>query len=662
VNTGQMTVHTGGTNGVALYVPFGVKVTGSASEMVVNGEMNIGGNFYQDGGNPAFKVNSTSTLTTSTGKVRFVKTYATNRLITSNNLATNYDRGDSYVAFPHVAIATNDMLVLEAKMGMDAKTLKRDATFTGKLLLKSDRFANNVYDASLRITGSDEPTDVSADLVDLGAVIVEREMSYYRSVASGNEKVFGFATPFKDTQLSGYFAGNWVRRPVANPATGHTQFIFGNQRDGNNTILASQYIYHPEEKLVPSQAYLIRPRPAGFTYQDLKDDFNGLAITDASNIASYDETKFTFGGQVYSLDAYNEQLFAENNVFVSPAIVSTTSTINWLIGNSYTAPISTQKLIDAMGASALKFSPYIWVLPAGATTYQSHKIEGNQIIVTEPLDEIPAMSIFMIRVLSGTAAGQFTIPRDWQRHAAVTHSTPQRVKSGMKAPAATYKNQVVFRVTPEDNTQIYDVAAIGLRADALAASDSYDMTKVYNDADVFQLFSYSSVNTMLSANGVPLETKSVRLAFKPVSTTGEFILTASQFESLQTEGLWLQDLKTTTIVDLTTNPVYTFESEPGDNVERFLVHFVSPSILDVDNDGVLRELLVYTQQDHLVIDNLLDTDMGSKITLLDASGRIVKTAVVDNHPRVVIPFREATGVYLMQLRGNRSAMVKYVNK
>ncbi|MDD2284943.1 MAG: hypothetical protein PHQ11_06035 [Paludibacter sp.] len=656
VNTGLMNVHTGGINGVAMYVPFGMRCTGADASVILNGQLNLGGNFYQDALTPAFKIDETTTTSVpySTGIFRFVKYWNQPRLITSDNLETTYDRGDSYIAFPHVRIATNDTLVLQAKMGMDALTIKRESASTGGVILKSDRYGDNVYDASLRITGSGKSTD----LVDVGSVVVEREMSYYRSI-SGEHKLFGFASPFNNTQLSGYFAGNWVRRPIADPETGHTRYIFGNEQDNSGVILPSQYIYNPLEELKPAQAYLIRPRPAGFNYQDLRDQ-NGLSVTDAE-VDAYDQTKFAFNGKVYELPEYEEQLFAEDSLFRSPYITGTTSTINWLIGNSYTAPIGTKQLIDAMGASPLRFSPYIWVYPAGSSTYQSYKISGNDNVQVLDLEEIPAMSIFMIRVLSGTNPGKFAVTRDMQRHAPVTHSIPMKAKARGKVNA-TYNNQVTFKVMPADNIWNFDLAAIGLRADASLGADGYDMTKVSTTADVFQLYSLSSANTKLSANAVPTETSSVKLCFRPVSDTTEFQLEASHYETLSTEGIWLEDTKTDTIFDVGNLNSYSFISEPGDNEERFIVHFVDPGSTGLNEDLYKRALSVYMLNDVLIVKNLLAEDVGSLISLFDGSGRLIKTHVVERSPQLEIPFNYLPGVYIIQLKGTRLLTDKFLRQ
>jgi hypothetical protein len=675
VNKGMMNVHTGGVNGVALYVPYAVRTTGSSSAIVLNGEMNVGGHFYQDGTSPAFKTDpSTSRSNTySDGKFRFVKNWGSTRLITPDERSSTYDRGQSYVAFPRLVLASNDNLEIASQIGIDAISFKRDNDFTGTMFLKSDRYGDDVYDASLRITG----TGTSASLVDPGTVIVEREMTYYRepkdpsappnsSNPTANDKIFGFATPFKDTQYSGYFAGNWVRKPVADPATGHTTYVFADEKGSDNLILRSQYVYRPEEKLVPAQAYLIKPRPAGFEYQTLRDDTRGLTITDGDiEGRAYDQTKFVFDGKVYSWTQYDEQLFAEDVLFQSPSLNSTpTSTINWLIGNSYTAPLDVALIADAMKNSSLVFSPNIWVWPAGASTYQPHSVNfAVNPIVVQNLTHIPAMGIFMLRLSRVAQSGSFAITKDMQSHAKVRHDNPTAsgappMKS-MRVAQSEINNQVIFRVSPEDNENYFDLAAVGIRNDASEGSDVYDLAKVYRASDIFQLYTLSSANSRLSSNGVPPTTRTVRMGFRPVSEESNFVLTAKHQQTLQSEGLWLEDKKTGTLTDLMQNESYTFSSSPDDNEERFIVHLVAPEFLDLPV-SIATNLHIFNSGNRLIVNNLELQDMGSDLMVFNASGRLVLSGVVNNYPRMEMRFEDVPGVYVLHLKGKRQGVHKFI--
>ena len=663
VNKGQIHIKSGGTNDVAMYVPFGMRHTGNEPSVILNGQLNLGGNLYHDATTNIFVIDPLTTLSTSTGIFRFVKDYAgTNRYITTYSQdITTFDKGLRYVAFPHIEIATNDSIVVPGKMGIDASTLKRSGSKNGHFILRSDVVSGNAYDASLRITQS----GTSASLVDLGSVVVERDMSLYRPDASTSQ-LFGFATPFKNTQRSGYYAGNWVRRPLGDGTYGHTTYVYANKDNSpaDGLIDGDQYISYAEQTLSPAQAYLIKPRPAGFDYSTLQAQ-SGLWYTGEPIASMYDKGKFYFDGKVYQSPVYQEQLFADDVLYANT--ISTTgplgSTVNWLIGNSYTSPISTKLLAKAMENSGLAFSPVLYVFPAGATTYQACDISGSgDAIVVADIKEIPAMSIFMVRVSRNSIQnGTLSIGKDLLRHADVSHNNPQYAKGISKAPAqSSISNQVTFRVSPTENSNIFDMAAIGLRATAITGSDNYDMAKVsVNDDNLFQLYTLSSTNSKLSANGVPLNIDAVRLGFRSTNYVSNYKLEAKHVQSLSSEGLWLEDTKTATFTDLLLESSYHFTSEPGDTEERFLVHFISPISSGI-NDNPWGKIEAYTVSDNLVIRNLISSDLGSNAYIYDASGRLLKSLEVSKAPQFEMPFNYLPGVYVLQIRGSRTTTIKFV--
>ncbi|MEI6752186.1 MAG: T9SS type A sorting domain-containing protein [Paludibacter sp.] len=660
VNTGQMYVAPQSSSaGVSLYVPDAMRqltVSGRTVGIIQNGITELGGNFYQDALSTVFVVDQT-TNTTSTGKFRFVKDTGTNRTITTQSVNINaFDRGSYYIAFPNIEISTNDSIAVPGKMGIDALSLHRVNSKTGKLILRSDVVNSKSYDASLRVNQA----GTSSSLVDLGAVIVERDMTIYRP-SNGSTQLFGFATPFKDTQLSGYFAGNWVRRPLNTGTYGHTTYIYGNKDNSpaDAIIDQDQYVYLAAEKLVPAQAYLIKPRPNAYAYSNLQAE-SGLWYTGEPNPSLYDKGKYYFNGKVYTVTPYSEQLFAEDVLFSgSINTASLGSTVNWLIGNSYTCPLPISLLSDAIGNSNLVFSPYIYVYPAGSSTYQAVDISNPDAIIVSGVTEIPAMSVFMVRVSKGTAQnGSISIGKNMLRHASVAHNNPNNVSGKAKAETST-SNQVTFKVSPVGNDNIYDYTAIGLRASALYGMDNYDMLKAYvDDNNIFQLYTLSGTNK-LSANGLPLNADSIVMAFNPSKYAGDYNLTSQYVETLSSEGLWIFDKKTQDLVDMKTVGNYTFSAEPTDNTDRFLVMFSNPVKTGINNTSF--KLHLYCHDKKLFVKQLTGYDLGSKITVYDLHGKQLHTCLVNNYPEMSIDLSDInSGVYIVQIRGMQTATAKFI--
>jgi len=655
LNTGRLYIAS--QAGVSIYIPDAIRMLsvsgGDSVKVVLNGRVELGGDFYQDAHTTVFYVDSVSGRTASTGTLAFVTTRGVNRFVTTQSESlSSFDRGLYYIAFPHVEIGTNDSIILPAKMGMDALSVHRASGQTGYLVLRSDTVGEYVFNASLRSTST---TTSSESAIDLGAVLIEQEMKAYRT----GTQLFAFATPFKGTQLSGYFAGNWVRKPQ-NGTYGHCTYVLGNKPSvaDPSVISSDQYVTDALEPLVPAQAYLIKPRPAGFDYSTLQTT-GGLTVTGAS-ASAYDLDKFFFNGMVYTIPAYQEQVYAEDVLYTNsiPTGVTLTSTVNWLIGNSYTCAISTKRLAQQMESSGLLFAPTIYIFPAGSTSYQPLTITGSgDAIVVSDATEIPAMSIFMIRVAKGqtvTGSGIFSIGKESLVHGNASQDL------GFRTVAIASPNQVLFRISPINNERIYDLAAIGIRPTAVLGSDAYDIAKVYAaNQEGFQLYTVSATGSRLSANGVPQDVDTVKLGLKPAPISGMYRISASYVESLSTEGIWLEDKLTNTTVDLKTNPTYSFTTNPTDSEDRFTVHF-KRAATNLGKTNGDQNLVACFSNGNLLIKNLNESDINAKINIYDVQGKLEKTTIVSNYPTMIIPVDLAKGNYVFQLKSKRTIALKLI--
>lgn len=661
VNTGKM--HIGlqqSGSGVSLYIPDDIRhlsVAGSDVKVIQTGKMELGGSFYHDATTNIFEVDS-DTKTTSTGIIGFVGEHTAKKreITTWNENIIGFDRGGRYIAFPNILIGTNDSIFLAAKMGIDANSINRTTTKTGYFILKSEEINSQVYNASLRLPFSGS----SESLVSNGAVLVEQYVKTYRT----GTQLFAFASPFKNTQLSGYFAGNWVRKPTNDGLYGHTTYVLGNKPSTTNpTIIdADQYVYYPETKLECGRAYLIKPRPTGYDYNLLRST-SGLLTTGAT-VSAYDKDRFVFDGNVYTLPSYNEQIFAEDLLFQSPVIPANTTisnTINWLIGNSYTSPVSTELLANKLINSPLRFQSTIYVFPAGSTSYQPCNItnSGDAVIVSD-ITEIPSMSIFMVRVSKGQTTPNYdcslTLGKEILRHGNASHSNPKYIKS----KSNTLYDQVRFKLSPDVNPNIYDLAAIGIRSKALLGSDDYDIAKVYNGGNEgFQLFSLSETNSKLSANAVPPTVEKVKLCIKPPLESAMYRLDVAGTETLSTEGIWLQDLFTGQVIDLKLQSQYCFVSKNSDPAERFIVHFKKPVNTNMET---LTALSTIYFDGKLSVINLNQQDCGSVVSVHNMQGGLIKQTTICSYPVQQFELEATPGIYIVSVKGARSTTSKILYK
>ena len=648
VNTGKMAVAPNSANSdkSTLYIPWSVRTMGGSDAVIYQqGKTSIAGSFYHDAASNAFTVDA-SGWGTGTGTINFfdLSVHAkTDRYIRTKNAAdmASFDRSLHYAAFPSILINTNDRIVLDAKMGIDAATVKQGAGKTGILYLESTVYGDKVFDASLRISES----GTSSSLVAPGVVVIERNVELYRSTGATDPFLFAFASPFPETQKSGYFAGNWVRRMMETGPHGHVQYVMGNTPSTSDPsiIAREQYVIDAEEKFEPGKGYLVKMQPVGYQYGD-KIDF---VLTGGSN---HDLPEFVFDGQPYSLnpDGYKEQLFAEDVLFtktLSEPSGSFTSTVNWVIGNSYSAALDASQIAAQINSTGLYMYAQIYAFPMGSTTWQPYYISGGSPQLID-LKDIPSQSVFMVRAAKGAHAqiGKFEIDYQMQTHGV----RPNNLRSDKD-----YDNEILFRLSPESSPNLYDLTVVGLRSQTTGSAEKISVPQ----SDAFQTYTLSG-STAQSINVLQEGTKSVVLCTRSSSQGGRYTLTAQRQESLQTEGIWLEDLLTSQTIDLRTTDSYTFDMDAADISERFVVHFTAYAPTSMDN-ATDNFLTCFYSNGEIVIKGLNVKDLHSNISILDMQGRIILSTKVKDSSELRLPFAASEGVYIVKLQGERNLTLKF---
>jgi hypothetical protein len=472
---------------------------------------------------------------------------------------------------------------------------------------------------------------------------------------------------------SGYFAGNWIRKLRPDPDYNeHVTYIFGDEST-NGSIIQDQYLWNPQEAFIPGNGYLVKARPRNFDYSSLITN-GGLGVTGAENATLYDTDKFSFNGKIYNMSLpadYKEQVFADDVLFSHTLSGPLNKTVNWVIGNSWTSPISVQALVDSINAHpTIWFETGIYVWPSGSTTYQRYTAPWasasttpnapKPITILPDLEAIPSQSIFMIRVLSDAQAavdagngyqqnGTFTLNKKTVlTHKDITHNN-------LRAASFDFQDEVLFRVSPEANPNIYDLAAVGLRDNASQTFDKQDISKMYLNNSAFLLYSLSTDGQKLSVNAVPPGTKNLPLCFYPGDTENRMTISASRTESIA--QVWLEDLLTNTLVDLKEQNNYTFNASPQDSPERFVVHFMNlPTEIENLSGNFLQG---YYANNELIIKGLRDDDLNASFFVVDLQGRMMKQMTVTQTPEMHIPLQLSEGIYIAKLQGKRTITIKF---
>ena len=207
----------------------------------------------------------------------------------------------------------------------------------------------------------------------------------------------------------------------------------------------------------------------------------------------------------------------------------------------------------------------------------------------------------------------------------------------------------IFHLTAAGNGG-QDEIAVQFAYDATtSATDTYDAEKLYGDLTVPQLSSFTANDaTPLSITGLPFDQSSTAVPLKLEMTyTGEVIFTASAMESFQSgTSIKLEDKQLTRMIDLRTNPVYTFNHTPQDATDRFVLHFGSVLGIDTPETRFLSNVFVSGRE--IYLDYPASTN-GELITAVyDMQGRTINQFHLNGtgHDHFTI---RTSGVYVVKL-------------
>ncbi len=250
-------------------------------------------------------------------------------------------------------------------------------------------------------------------------------------------------------------------------------------------------------------------RPIDYDYGQL--DF---VLTSGENNNYYQHT-YLFDGKAHNLmeDYVAEALFIKDTLFSTTINANANEideTVNWIIGNSYTAPLSIKKIVEDMINSTLLFVPELYVFNPGSSTYKAYRLDTSELPTLDTLDIIPSMGVFMVRLdKTKDQKGSFSITKDHLVHGK-TSGSALFADEYISSP---YQD-ILLRVSPETNPNLNDYTVVGIRSRATAKLDGLDIQKPYNSsADIFQLYSLSEDNVKLSSNAVSENTEQIVLGF-----------------------------------------------------------------------------------------------------------------------------------------------------
>ena len=215
-------------------------------------------------------------------------------------------------------------------------------------------------------------------------------------------------------------------------------------------------------------------------------------------------------------------------------------------------------------------------------------------------------------------------------------------------PTVFYKDAVSNLVRMEVTGNGYvDEAVVRFLPEATAEFDgSYDANKFFGDVDeAAQIYSLGS--TPLAINTLP-ETSSVTMGVR-AKRSGVYTLAATEVNDFT--AVTLEDTKTSIFTDLLKGS-YSFSFTPGENEQRFVLHFAPLSVSGTGN----TPSNIYSYAHTVYVD--LKDNVGGTVFIYNTSGQLVATApAVMGLNKISIA---NTGIYIVRLISDKSSNVKKV--
>ena len=273
---------------------------------------------------------------------------------------------------------------------------------------------------------------------------------------------------------------------------------------------------------------------------------------------------------------------------------------------------------------------YNWIVPSTFAAIAKVWDEGDAAYYDiYPTKLIPALNGFMVQVLSGSPA-MLTIPIAARLH----YGDPVYMSSEGSLMLIAYDLE----------NSIAQESIIRVNGNATDGYDSqYDSHFLAGYAPLF----YSIADgEQLSTNTLPAidNSRVIPIGFvKNAASNFSIVMENSLF--FGTSTIYLTDLKTDSITNMSTNPVYNFTSVAGDDANRFLLSFQGTA--SIANPDITKDFRVHAENGVITI--LQTGNLSGKVTVTDMAGRTLATASLKAGSPARINLQGHPGVYVVSI-------------
>jgi hypothetical protein len=145
---------------------------------------------------------------------------------------------------------------------------------------------------------------------------------------------------------------------------------------------------------------------------------------------------------------------------------------------------------------------------------------------------------------------------------------------------------------------------------------------------------------------LPFSTTTVIPIGLEVGENTAYQLLFNEFDLEGVNSVWLEDLKTGEITEVTGGYVYSFIASVSDAAHRFNLHFGN----SLSYDEMTNETIsVYTFESKIYIS--AENDIEGIVSVYDLTGKVVFEEKISNKNIYIIPVNLNTGLYIVRLYG-----------
>ncbi len=657
VNYGKMNVteNPAGQNKTTLYIPQSLSVIGNSVSILQDGISTLGGNFNND-----VTVNNVFDAS-STGTFRFYGTIAV------QNIQGTANRNNSYINFPNVEVDKLAGYVKEASfMGMNSDNL---LLTMGKLQLDS-KLADQGVDhqtqvANLLVNGTVTYNTTVEDRKQKGVVEILLALPSEQTERQFN--FIAFSSPYK-TMYADYFS-YWMLGAPTN--TG----LFGDTKTA---------ISDPTYALTSGRGHVVGQDvfEDDVEYYQNQPIYSGSSFNDrATSLLTLNRWADPFYGSTVNVAQKTGKITTAyiEEIQTADVLISLKAGYNYL-GNPYTVPLDISKLLEKEtdvvndpwkitrsqedGRDDQLFAA-VWVMDqmsSKITNALQHKFTVNATWSIAQKSgstytrngDIPSIAPMQTFVVWAEKDATITIPKSERKHGNINF-----LRNADNGPV----DELLLEVVDAD-TKAYDRMCVVFRPDAsMKAGDPYDAYKRFNNSGTLsQIYNRSADGYDMMVNVIPSTQDSMLVSLTPANQFKEVTLSAYRLNSLVSpQGVWLKDLKTENYIDLAAEEFYTFNTEPNDTKDRFVLYFTNKYSTD-DYRIELSPLHAVYYNSLLSVSGITTQDAGSSLGIYDMQGRVVHRSDLPETSRYTFSLQLQPGAYIVKITGKRSLTTKILAK